>query len=185
MAIERVEVQWSLGVGGSGLTVMYALDGSQLAADLEDFFLAIASRIPASVTLSCAGSGDVIDEATGTLSGTWSDGTGWLHPGTGTGNFAAGVGASVRWTTAGIHAGHRVSGRTYLVPLNNFCYGSDGTLDAPALADLRTASSALVSATVGNLVIWSRPSTSSPGGASPVIAANVADAVSTLRTRRT
>lgn len=185
MSLDRVLVTWSGTGGGTAVSVLYGMSGDALCADLKTFFTSIASRIPTAVQLGCIGSGDTIDEATGTLTGSWSGGVPWTVNGTGTGVWAAGVGASVRWRTATIHAGHRVSGRTYLVPLNAFCYGSDGTLDTPALTDLRTASTTLAGASSNNLTIWSRPKPGFPGVAAPVISATVADTVSTLRSRRT
>lgn len=195
MSISRVEVLWNLGVGGTGLTVMYGQDGHLLAGDLHTFFEAIKTRIPAGVVLSCSDTGDVIDEATGELQGPWGSGGAWTVTGTGSGTWAAGVGASIDWRTSGIHGGRRVRGRTYLVPLNGFCYSSNGTLDTPALTDLQTATTALVAAHTGNLVIWSRPRKADPtktppvtalaGGFSPVIVGTVPDTISTLRSRRT
>lgn len=181
----RVDVSWNLGVGGTGLTVLYGMDGATLVSDSKTFFNAIASRIPAGVVLTFPTVGDVIDPATGLLVSTWAGGAGGTVTGTGTGTWAAGVGASVRWTTAGIHNGHRVNGRTFLVPLNGFSYNSSGNIDTSTLTNLQTAAHALAIASSNNLQVWSRPTATLPGAAFPAVDGTVTNKVSTLRTRRT
>lgn len=193
--IQRVDLVWQFPNGGPGLTTLYGINAGPVAAAAKTFLTAIASRIPTAVSIAWTGTGDNYDVATGALTDVYTGGTPWTVTGTGTGSWAAGVGARIRWLTGGVHGGHRVFGSTYVIPLNTFSYGSDGTIDTPALNDLQTASQAFITNAGADFQIYSRPKPARPGkhGTLPAIdgaiftvtARTVADTVSTLRSRRT
>lgn len=170
--------------GGLGLSTFYAVDGVDMVDDWYQFLLDVQSRIPLGVTLSSPGDGDEIDDATGTLVGSWSGSTGFSITGTGTGSWAAGVGLFVRWTTPGIYRGRRVKGRTFMCPLNSFSFDSVGTLDTNARNEFATAATTLLASHPGNMLIWSRPVDSTPGESNPVTGSSVDDRVTSLRSRR-
>lgn len=192
--VQRVDLVWQFPNGGPGLTTLYGVNAAPVAAAAKTFFTSLASRLPVGVTVSWSGTGDNLTVEDGTLSDVYTGGTTWTVTGTGTGSWAAGVGARIRWLTGGVHGGHRVYGSTYVIPMNAFTYGSDGTLDTPALTDLQNASQALLTSATGDFVIYSRPKPSRAGkhgtlpavtGAIfPVTGRTVADTVSTLRSRR-
>jgi len=185
MAINRLRVVWTGGVGLPGLSTFYLREAVTDVSPVLDYFDAIKSYFPSSVAWSVPSSGDQIDPTTGTLVGGWSGSGGGSVTGTGgSGPYAAGVGAHVLWKSNDVVNGRRVRGGTFLVPLLGSTYDSQGTIDNGNRAVLEAASNDLRVTDV--CVIWHRPS---PGGSNGSIhdidAAQVPDAVSTLRTRRT
>lgn len=186
----RLRAAWSgAGVVGPGLSTFYftssMIGGSD---DVQAFFQAIKANIPSSVTIVVPADGDIIEDTTGELIGTWSEpGTGGTTVGTFAGDFARGVGARVRWTTAGVYRGRRVKGTTFLVPIGSALFGLDGLLDPATQTALQTAASALVTAQP-ELRIWSRPVSgvgATPGESNAITSAAVPNTVTWLRSRRT
>lgn len=188
--IWRLRAEWSgSGVVGPGVTSIYTTPAAVgQADDLETFFNAIKANIPSSVTITIPSNGDILEDTTGELIGTWSEpGTGGVVVGTFAGDFARGVGAKVNWLTDGIYRGRRVKGRTFIVPIGAGLFGLDGLLDPATQTALQTAASAFHTA-VPEQVIWSRPNDTAPataGKSSAVIAAQVPNTVTWLRSRRT
>jgi hypothetical protein len=185
MATRKMPVVWSTGIGGAGVSVFYSPFGVDMTTELATFFNAIKSNFPNAVTWDIPGSGDVIDETTGLITGAWTAGTAATITATGgTGSYVAGTGAFVRWQTNGIVNGRRVRGRTFLDPLVVGAFDANGTIATAALGGLQPAATALAAS--GKMLIWHRPT---PGGADgsthAVVAGTVPDKVSSLRTRRT
>lgn len=187
----RYRVVWNFPNGGPGVSTFYGT-GTSIGTDLQGFFNAIKTRIPIGVTLDYDGSVETFTVETGELVSASSVETPWSVAGTGTGSWAAGTGASVRWLTGAVVRGHRVYGRTFLAPLNSFSYDATGTLDSSALAEFRTAAGALIASTGSELGVWSRPvpapggvGPAAPGVLSPITGYSVRDVVSGLRSRRT
>lgn len=185
--LARVRCEWSgAPVVGPGLTTFYFNEVTEgFAADVSTFFQAIDAYIPIGVTIAVPSSGDLIDVATGDLTGTWSDPATGPGVGAGFGAYPAGVGARIRWSTGGIVGGRRVRGSTFICPIVNSGFGVDGTLDNTVRENLEAAGQALVAASASEFVIWSRPTTARPGAASEIVAATCPDKVSWLRSRRT
>lgn len=189
--INRYRVTWDFPNGGPGVSTFYGSGGS-VVSDLQAFFNAIKTRLPIGVVVSYDGTSETINVETGELTGAGADGSSWSVAGTGTGTWAAGVGASVRWLTGAVVYGHRVYGRTFLAPLNSFSYDGTGTLDTSALGEFRTAAAALIAGANSEYGVYTRPRPA-PGGIGPdrpgvysvIVASSVADKVSTLRSRRT
>jgi hypothetical protein len=189
--ITRYRVTWDFPNGGPGVSTFYAT-GSTVAADLQTFFNAIKQRIPIGVTAKYDGVSELIEVETGTLQSASTSGTAWNVAGTGTGTWAAGVGASVKWITGAVVYGHRVTGRTFLAPLNSFSYDGFGTLDSSAMSEFATAAAALTASSTSEFSVYTRPKPA-PGGIGPdrpgvvsaVVGSSVADKVATLRSRRT
>lgn len=186
--LKRHRVVWSgSGVVGGGLTTFYVKPDSTVgeADDIAAFFDALKSAITTAVTITVPSSGDILEDTTGVLVGTWSDpGTGGVITGTSAENFVMGAGARVRWNTSGIHAGRRVKGTTFIAPIQISSYSGTSALSAPFQAAFQTAADALVAA-VPELAIWSRPKPGLSGESNLVESATVPDAVSWLRSRRT
>lgn len=187
MAIQRLRCEWGgPGVEGPGLTTFYAEnDGTVgISGAAAGLFSALTSRIPNGTTIFVPNGGDVLDEATGQLVGTWGVGTGTTITGTGTGSWAQGVGARIVWETGVVRAGRRVRGSTFLVPLVASAYDSNGTIASAALGDINSGISSFMAAILARARVWSRPR---PGlaGAGVVVTGGVApDKVSWLRSRR-
>lgn len=182
-----MRVQWSgAGVTGAGLTTWYfdeAVNGHTAAA--VAFFTAVANRFPTGIAWAVPNSGDLIDVASGELSGSWTNGTAATVNSSGGNGYVRGAGCSVEWSTSGIRNGRRVLGRTFLCPLDNGAWSTTGTMNGTAQGALQTAVNNFLTA-APHLRIYSRPTPASPTGASSAVTAGtVPSDVSWLRSRRT
>jgi hypothetical protein len=194
--IHRLRVALTGFPGAPGVATFYALSGSDLVAPLHDLWLSLAQFMPADVAIDVQATGDVIEDTTGELVGTWS-GTGEaIIPGVATGVYAAPVGVCLTWITAAIVDSHHLKGRTFVVPTVGIMFDTDGTVSTENLSYLRTAVNDFVAATGGNQVVWHRPRAAKPadgsrpaitarvGGHSAVTDAAVKDMAVVLRSRR-
>lgn len=187
MAIQRLRCEWGgPGVEGPGLTTFYAEADGTLAIQVgaTGFFDAVKAMIPTGTTIEVPGTGDLVDELTGQLTGTWGSGTSTTITGTGSGTFAAGVGARVVWETGAIRNGRRVRGSTFVVPLVSGYYESNGTLSGAAVTNLETAIGNMLVQVPTQMRVWSRPGPSGPGAALSVASGSAPDKISWLRSRR-
>jgi len=184
MSIRKVPVTWTTGPGGVGVSVFYSPFGTDATVEIGAFFNSIKAFFPAAVGWQVPNSGDVVDEVTGLITGAWTGGTVASIVGTGAGAYAAGTGCYVRWQTAGIVAGRRVKGRTFLCPMIGNSYQSDGTILDATLATINAAATTLVG--FGKTTIWHRPSPTGAanGSAHAVIGSTGPDKVTSLRSRR-
>lgn len=159
--------------------------GSDLPTDeIHAFFIDLLAQFPLGYSVQVPNTGDTINDSTGQISGTWTGPDQDSIVGAYGGAYAAGVGASFRWRTQGVVNGHRVSGRTYLVPLLSSNYEDNGTIGAPTLMVLRAAAETLRTTTTGSMVVWSRPGPGRPGSSHLWTASSVEDKVAILRSRR-
>lgn len=185
--LARVRIVWNgTAITGPGVTTMYFDEaGSGFVAAVQNWVASWKNYIPGATTMTVEGFGDLIDVATGALSGTWTDGTTLTQVGTFSGAFAAGVGARTVWDTAGVHNGRRVRGSSFIVPLGASLYDTDGTLAGATLTTLTGAATTLIGGSTYDMQIYSRPVGGAGGQASAVISSQVPDRVSWLRSRRT
>lgn len=185
--LARVRTVWSGTpvVGGGVSTFYFAEAHSGFVADVASFWSALLSKIVTGVTLTTENTGDLIDVETGAITGSWTDGSTSVQTTSGTGSYAAGVGARIRWSTSGISNKRRVRGSTFIVPLSVTNYDADGTLVTAMVTSLGTAAGALFTGAEGNMRIYTRPVTGVGGKASAVVGYTTPDRVSWLRTRRT
>jgi hypothetical protein len=184
--LARIQVVWN-GLGGlPGLSVFYApAVPASAPADLVTFFTAIRGFFPTGLTWQVPAAGDVIDDATGTLTGGWTGvGGGVVNANAPTGVYAAGTGLRIDWGTGAIVSGRRLKGRTFLCPLIGAEYQSDGTISSSAQGNITIAAQGLVASSAG-LRIWHRPKTPGSGTSALINAVNVPDKVASLRSRRT
>lgn len=182
----RLRAVWSgAGVVGPGVSTFYSLDTAVgFPAAVRAAFEAWKSLFPPAVTITVPNNGDVIDAATGELTGVWTEGSAPAPVvGTGTGVYARGVGAQVRWRTPGIVGGRRVVGSTFLVPMVTLGFDTDGTLGAGAITTIQTGAAAYLAGTPGAL-IWSRPTSSRAGATSLISSYTVPDRPSWIVSRR-
>lgn len=187
MAIQRLRVEWSgSAIDGAGVTTLFGeADGTTaLYAAFNQLLGQCLSLLAPDLTITVPQSGDVLDEATGTLTGTWGSGAPAVHNTAGTTNYARGVGARIVWGTSAIHAGRRVRGSTFLCPLKSTAYDGTGSLTTTAVTDLQAGVDAYLIAMGARGRVWSRPTTSRPGIASAVTSGFVPDEISWLRSRR-
>lgn len=103
--------------------------------------------------------------------------------------YAGGSGLYITWTTGSVYNGHRVRGRSYMVPL---CYApqGDGTLAASTVTIANAAADALISSQAGYFSVWSKTFADTEGhpqiggGISTILGRNVPDRTGILRSRR-
>jgi len=181
----RVRCTWGGGgVVGPGVSTFYFTAAhTGFNADLVALWTAVQGRLPSIAHVTVPGSGDVIDSATGDLTGGWTDGTDTQVSGTATNQCPQGVGLRIVWLTNGFSGGRRVRGSTFVVPLDATMYSTLGTLSA-SRAQFVTAAAAFVTASAGAHVIWTRPVNGAGGGFSSVTGSSIPDKISTLRSRR-
>lgn len=185
--INRLRATWSgSGVVGPGVSTFYALGtGSALSAAVADLFTDLVAALPVSVNITIPGGGEVIEDSTGATTGTWTSGGGGVISGTDPGAFSQGVGIRMVWETAGLTNNRRVRGSTFMCPLAGNVFANDGTPASGARTVMTDAAIAFVSSLVGDLVIWTKPTDSTPGKISEVTSGTVPDRVSWLTSRRT
>jgi|SRR5665647_325388 len=199
--IDRIRVPWLTAPGGPGVSTFFALDASTALAPLHDFFDAVKAFIVDPITWSFLGEGDTIVAETGALSGGWTatGETGVVATGSNA-NMANAVGAVVNWNTGEVLFGHRVKGRTFLVPLCSAALAG-GTLNDTVIPDIVAAGQAMIDAVPGNFLVWSRPFVGTPswtdvhgrvhpartshaGASAAIVSASVPDMGAVLRSRR-
>ena len=189
----RVRSVWSGFSGAPGYTNHYfgttdpLLAGASLAcADVRAFWNAIASQFPDDVQINVETAVQIVEDSTGVVEDELTAAATAAVNGSGSGSYAAPVGASVEWRSSDFVNGRRVKGRTYLVPLLGSAFETDGTLSGTPLSSIQAAASGLVAA-ASNMVVWHRPTdpgTSSDGSLHLVATANVSDRAAVLRSRR-
>ena len=185
LARVRVTLSGPAVIGPSVSTFYFEESGSGWTSSLTNFYDNQKNRHPTTLSFQIPNSGDLIDDATGELTGTWTDGTTGNVSGTGASLFALGTGYRIKWFTGGFHNGRRVVGSTYMVPMDLGMLDANGNLGSVQMTQANAAAAALIAASSHELRIWSRPVAGAGGASHPVVSGNVPDAISWLRTRRT
>lgn len=172
---------------GPGLSTFFFANGSPTNAPsvVANFFTMIKAQVPTGVTWTIPSGGDLIEESSGQLTGTWTGDTGGTVTSTAAGSHAQGVGARVSWLTDSIRGGRRVRGTTFVVPIHTAGYDTQGTIASSTLTAIEDAANALLNNADWNLLIWSRPRAGLNGLGVPVARVEVPDKVSWLRSRKT
>lgn len=191
--IWKVTAQWTGGAIGSGFTNFYFQAGTstaQAASDSARAFLfsaygAAQALLPTGISISFTAGVDSLDVVTGALTGTIPITPPSNVTGSGTGAYAAPAGACVTWLTGGVVNGHRLRGRTFLVPMSGNAFESDGTLSATTLSSINSAATTFISA-APDFAVWHRPAPGGGGGgsATTVAAFRVTDKAAVLTSRR-
>lgn len=193
MDMNRIRMAWSGFPGAPGVSTFYVTDPVPFLNALHAAMADITTRLPLDCTVSFPGEGDIVNDVSGLITGTWT--TIALAPltGTGVGAYAGVAGAACTWLTGGVVDGHRVRGRTFLVPLASGAFDTDGTLNPTALAQIRSDMTALYGVGAGGFGIWHRPRLvttgigapiSTPGSFHLVTGSRVSDKAAVLRSRR-
>lgn len=176
--MSRVRTSLTGFAGAPGVSTMYFLGTAPPVFNVHSFWLAIKAFLPADVRVSVESAGDVIESTTGVLSGSWVGDPQADVQGTGPNGYSAASGALVRWETSLVADGHRVRGRTFIVPLDGASYNLIGSIQADTLTVLRSAGTALATDTASSFVVWHRPFAGSAAvGTRPARAAHAGLAV--------
>lgn len=196
--IRRLQVALSgAGAVGGGVMTFYntAVAATGWPAAVKTFLNSAPLMYPAALNFAVPNTGDVLDVDTGQLVDGWSDGAlPTPFAGTNTGDWAAGVGIRVVWNTNVIHAGRRLKGSNFLVPVAGGIFDVDGTVDTATVSQVQTAAAAYISSQP-QAAVYSRPKPAGRGKNgnlpavtgffAPILSASVPDKVSWLRSRRT
>lgn len=179
----RIQVALTGFHGAPGVSTFY---GNELDSHVAvaSFFTGAANALAGQVNWSVPNSGDIIDEATGTITAIWTDGSEVHGVGGGGGAYVGSSGVVCSWKT-GLRVGRRLlQGRTFLVPSATSVFDTDGNITSGVLTAVQGAGNAL--ATSGKVNIYHRPTPAAPtsGISSPVISAHAPDIAAVLRSRR-
>ncbi len=193
MALQRVKTTWTGFKGAPGYANFYFAPGTPppLAA-LRTFFEAVKAFLPTGLTIAYPGSGDIINETTGTITDAWSTTPPANTVGTGGTTYMGPVGIVVEWTTATVVDGRRPIGKTFLVPAPIAILQADGTVVDTTVAAVKAAADTFVGATASQFFVWHRPvkdplpphSITRLGGLAAVTGSRVPDLQAVLRSRR-
>jgi len=175
---------------------MYFLDTSTAIESVSALWLAICGSMPTDVTVTPERTGDIIEDTTGALVGSWVGGVSTTHIGTAPGAYAAPTGAVITWLTSTILDRKRLRGRTFAVPLSSLAFENNGTLVSQTITNLKTAADQFILEQSASAVVWHRPFKGSPavgtrparlahpGGHGLITASRVPDLAAVLRSRR-
>lgn len=188
--LARIRVTWNGSpVEGGGVSTFYTSnsDGSALNTAIRQFFSSCAVALPVGLTIGFEPGGETIESTTGQINGAWTMTAPAYVSGAADGPWAMGVGARIKWVTAGITRGRRVRGSTFLVPLSVDAYDDDGSVNDAVVGTFQTASNTLAGADSGSMRIYSRPTSAlaADGVAHAVTSAIAPASVTWLRSRRT
>jgi hypothetical protein len=182
----RIRASWTGFAGQPGVSTFYSLGSVSAVPNLRAGFLALAQYLPNTVSIQVENVGDIIDDATGTLTGAWSVVPVLPVGGVVGGAYAAPSGFMIDWNTTTILDGHRLKGRTFFVPCAGSALDSDGSLASTPLTNIRAYAATMFAALSGDLVVWHRPrvTPARAGGHGIVTSVFVPDKVVVLRSRR-
>ena len=193
MSLSRVKVVNAGSPGGAATTSFYFLvvTSSELTA-LGALFTAMKPYYSNTLTFQIPAGGDVINDADGTLTGSWTAGSPQNIAGSGSATQSTPTGIEIAWLAAGIVDSHRPIGKTYLIPAGTGAYASNGIIGAAAISAITTAATTFLAA-APSFAIWHRPRKATagppakpfrPGIGVAVSSAVVRSAPAVLRSRR-
>ena len=184
--MKRLRVTWNgSAVVGGGLSTFYFADTVTDVSAVKTFFTAVNNQFPPGLSWTIPNEVDTIDPTDGELTGAVAVTGGGTVAAAGTDTrYVLGAGLRVVWLTGGVNRGRKVRGSAFMVPLEAYCYESDGSIAAATITQFQNAATALAGTT--GFQVWSRNQRGLANGAGyAVTGAKVPDRVSTLRSRRT
>lgn len=199
MGLLRGKIRWTIPGAGTAYSVLHfetnsgsapvQADADEVITKLNAYCVTIKARIPAQVTLTVINEVEEILVTDGSMIGFFATTAGLAHVGTAgaASGWAAAAGAVISWSTAGVRNSRRVRGRTFVVPLSNEAWDTDGTIKLTTMTDLNTAATNLRTAgTNVTLAIFARPTApgASDGVSWDVLGHRVPDMSAILTSRR-
>lgn len=176
-AIWQVTWEWSGQQGLPGYTNLFYDGGvpdatGALAAATKSRLLwaGLPTCTPSGVVLSLVTDVRLLEETDGTLLDIFTVSGISSVTGTGGASGAGVAGGCIDWLTSTVHGTRRMQGRTFLVPLANGSYDSNGTLNGPTLTTIATAAEAMRTATGPTFGVWGRPRAADPDHVPPITA---------------
>lgn len=199
MGLLRAKIRWTIPGAGTAFSVLHfgtedastptQADADEAVARVQAYATAIKAYLPNQVTLQVLNELEEIVVTTGNMLGVYTTASQTAQTGTAgaTVGWAAPAGAVITWNTAGVKNSRRVRGRTFIVPLANSAYETDGTIGPTALTGLNTAATNLrTSGTETTLAVYCRPTGPglSDGQQHEVLSHRIPDMCAMLTSRR-
>lgn len=194
--LSRVRASWSGFNGGPGVSTFYTTSTDTIVESLHAFFTSMAGDLPGDVNIQVEDTGDIIDSVTGELLDTWvSDPVSPVVGGGGNG-YAAPAGAVINWLTSTVLDGHRVRGKTFIVPLDAGGFTIDGSLNNTLIGHFESYANTLISEQSATFMVWHRPAAAvaaqggrparaaHAGGVGLITSCKVPDLAAVLKSRR-
>lgn len=170
-----------------GSTPATTAEATEAAARVRACWEHIKGSIPATVSIVYSGACDVLDPATGTLTGGLTGTLPVTTVGTQTAlELPLGTMGLLQHNTSSIIAGRRVKGRSFMGPFTEAENGSDGRPSPTQQVDI-AAAGALLGTTITTPiahVVWHRPKSGSGGASVAVVGYSASGLWSFLRSRR-
>lgn len=188
--IMKLTAKWEGFTGAPGYTNFYflktAMTNVQMAADaIRNFFDSIKAYLPSAVSIQVQQEVTTYVAETGTLVSLDSVPViPAVVQGTASGSYSGVSGAVINWLTTQSMGTRLLRGRTFLVPLSNGAYQSDGTLAPACLTALQNAAYDLRLAVGADLCVWHRPKNGTGGLAIKATGSRVPDKAAILTSRR-
>lgn len=173
------------------MSVLHCTPGNEhaLMTAFRVFLDTCKTSFPTGLQWSFPTGGVVIEEETGDVVSSWSDGTPVAAlAAAGASTWANGVGVRVKWRTNFTFQGRKVVGSTFLVPLVVGVYEGAGNITDATISFFNVAIATFVA--TDTLRVYARPrpiagGTIADGVSFPVFSGECPDRVSWLRGRRT
>ena len=182
----EILTEWTTPAGSGFLTVMYFELGVSVAtqrAAVDDLFDSCATSLDSNVSWLVQTSGRELDDATGTLTGAWTEATSQIGNGANSGNVVPDASqAMIRWTTGEIVNGRFLKGRTY-IPGFAVAAVSEGNVLAANVTAINAGCTAFV-ASGAQGVIWHRPVANTGGETKQIDGGTLWTEFAVLRQRR-
>jgi len=179
-SLAQAQVTWTGFAGAPGVSTFYweAGGGVDLAA-LHSFIDGIKSAFPTGVTAKFPSTGVTIDEASGDVTGIWTDTAPADVVGAVPGSYSVVTGLCFNWTTGVYTAGRQLRGKTFIVPCAPVVFGSNGLVVPSTITAFETEAAALY-AGPNPIRVYSRKNGVSAG----VVDSDVSPKPAVLRSRR-
>ena len=161
----RVRTQINTAQGGPGVSTMYFRDVDTAIPSLYTLWNELRVLMPDNVAILIQPFGDIIDDATGTITGGWAKEPVAAIAGGSTTEYAAPAGLLMGWETGTILNGRRVRGHTFVVPITTANMTTDGQIGGATVALAMVKGLQFITAQSASFVVWHRPRADRPATA--------------------
>lgn len=183
VTMKRYRVSWSNFPGAPGVSTHYVDPAVTDFSPIRVFYQAVALCVPNALTFNFPTSVDVIDETNGQIQTTQAATVlSSLNSIVASAAFSGTSGCAVQWRTPDYVNGNHVVGRTYVVPLAQTQYDTNGSIASGTVTNLQAAGMALIAAMP--MLVWHRPKPGVPGSKHAVTNVAVPDLAVVMRSRR-
>lgn len=183
----EVNTTWTPPSGISTKSVMYFGPGATPAfvrLSIQEMWEALVSALSTTTTWSIDTDGRILDSATGTLLGAWTDPEVLTGAGTDAGQPVPDASqVLMRWSTGSVVAGRFLQGRTFVPGLSN-SETEGGNLGAGTRTTFVNAQAGFLLALAGQFGVWHRPKNKAGGVFVSATGGTTAAELAVLRRRR-